>query len=307
MQPMHIVYSSDDNYAQHMGASIYSLLSHNADAAITVYVIDNGISADSKEKLLQIVDQFPLSQLQWIDFSMWSEKLTLNMQWPISLSSYGRLFIGSMLPESVSRCLYLDCDMIICDSINELWNWDMHGCTIAAVQDTVSRETKENVGAQFSEKYFNAGLLLIDLDKWRRSNIEQACLDFIAQHHGSVTHHDQGVLNGIFHRDASILPLKFNVMTIHYMMDRTRILNYFHEESPFYDEDEIAQAKAHPTVLHYTPSFTSRPWVRNCCHPLKKLYWDAVEKTPWVGAQPIKDSSKWYVKLINWRYRNLPF
>lgn len=135
MQPMHIVYSSDDNYAQHMGASIYSLLSHNAGSAIVIYVIDNGISSDSKGKLQQIINQFPLSRLQWIDFSKWSEKLTLNMQWPISLSSYGRLFIGSMLPADVSRCLYLDCDMIICDCIDELWNWDMRGCTIAAVQD----------------------------------------------------------------------------------------------------------------------------------------------------------------------------
>ena len=118
MQPMHIVYSSDDKYAQHMGASIYSLLSHNAESELVIYVIDNGISSDSKEKLQQIINQFPLSQLQWIDFSKWSEKLTLDMQWPISLSSYGRLFIGSMLPDDVSRCLYLDCDMIICDCID---------------------------------------------------------------------------------------------------------------------------------------------------------------------------------------------
>ena len=51
MQTMHIVYSSDDNYAQHLGASIYSLLMHNSDAKIVIYVIDNGISCESKEKL----------------------------------------------------------------------------------------------------------------------------------------------------------------------------------------------------------------------------------------------------------------
>ena len=307
MQTMHIVYSSDDNYAQHLGASIYSLLAHNSDAEIAIYVIDNGISSESKEKLQKTVACFPLSQIRWIDFSKWSEKLTLNMQWPISLSSYGRLFIGSMLPENISRCLYLVCDMIICGSIDELWNWNMQECTVAAVQDTVSRETKESIGASFSEKYFNAGLLLIDLNKWRSNNAEQACLDFIAQHHGSVTHHDQGVLNGLFHQDVSILPLKYNVMTIHYIMDRDRMLKYFHEESPFYSEGEIAQAKAHPTILHYTPSFTSRPWVKTCRHPLKKLYWDSVAKTPWAGAQPVKDASKWYVRLIDWRYRNLSF
>ena len=307
MQPMHIVYSSDDNYAQHMGASMYSLLSHNADSEIVIYVIDNGISSDSKVKLQQIINQFPLSRLQWIDFSKWSKKLTLNMQWPISLSSYGRLFVGSMLPPDVSRCLYLDGDMIICDHIDELWNWDMSKCTIAAVQDTVSRETKESIGTHYGEKYFNAGLLLIDLNRWRSSDAEQACLDFIAQHQGRVAHHDQGVLNGVFHKDVSILPLKYNVMTIHYMMDRARILKYFREESPFYSEKEIAQAKEHPAVLHYTPSFTSRPWARTCHHPLKKLYWAAVEKTPWAGAQPTKDTSKWYVRLIDWRYRNLSF
>ena len=137
MQPMQIVYSSDDNYAQHMGASVYSLLSHNADLEIIIYVIDNGISSDNKEKLRQIIKQFPLSQLRWIDFSGWSKKLTLNMQWSISLSSYGRLFIGSMLPENISRCLYLDCDMIICDRINELWNWNMQEIGRASCRERV--------------------------------------------------------------------------------------------------------------------------------------------------------------------------
>lgn len=306
MQPMHIVYSSDNNYTQHLGASIYSLLSHNADEKIIIHVIDNGISSDSKEKIWEIVRRFPNSEVQWIDFSQWGKKLTLNMEWPISLSSYGRLFIGSMLPADVSRCLYLDCDMIICGRIDELWNCDMGGYTVSAVQDTVNRETKESVGLLASEKYFNAGLLLIDLEKWRNIGAEQACLGFIAQRDGSVTHHDQGVLNGIFHQDILFLPLKYNVMTIHYIMSRDRIMDYFREESQFYSESEIKGAKEHPVILHYTPSFTSRPWIKTCRHPLKKLYWDALEKTPWAGLRPMKDTRKWYVRLIDWRYRSFP-
>ena len=307
MQPMHIVYSSDDKYAQHMGASIYSLLSHNAESEIVIYVIDNGISSDSKEKLQQIINQFPLSQLQWIDFSKWSEKLTLDMQWPISQSAYGRLFVGSMLPDSVQKCIYLDCDMIVCDKIDELWGFDLEGHTLAAVQDTVNAATKNSVGLYSAEQYFNSGFLLIDLQQWRRIGAEKKCIQFIDEHSGSVSHHDQGVLNGVFHKDVSILPLKYNVMTIHYIMNRRKIMKYFHEESRFYTEEEIEWAKAHPTVLHYTPSFTSRPWVRTCRHPLKKLYWAAVEKTPWAGARPEPDRRKWYVRLLEWRYRNLPF
>ncbi len=307
MQSMNIVYSSDNNYAQHLGASIYSLLSHNSDIEIVIYVIDNGISKDNKEYLHQIAAQFPKSQINWIDFSKWSDKLTLNMEWDISRSAYGRLFIGSMLPLNATRCLYLDCDMIICGSLYPLYVMRMHGNSIAAVQDSVNALTKEAVGLDRRERYFNSGFLLIDLNKWRSTDVEPACLDFIAQHQGRITHHDQGVLNGLFHQDVSILPLRYNVMTIHYIMSRARILKYFREESLFYCEEEIAQAKTHPVVLHYTPSFTSRPWMRTCRHPLKKLYWDAVEKTPWAGAQPTKDTSKWYVRLIDWRYRNLPF
>lgn len=307
MDPMHIVYSSDNNYAQHLGASIYSLLAHNSSTEIIIYVIDNGISSYSKGCLRKIVAQFPLSQIQWIDFSKWNEKLTLNMQWKISKSSYGRLFIGSMLPEGIARCLYLDCDMIICDKLSPLWNTDLCGRTISGVQDTVDPRVKKSIGLDSQSQYFNAGLLLIDLEKWRKIHAEQACLDFIAKYNGRVTHHDQGVLNGLFHQDVTILPLKYNVMTIHYILKRANVLKYFHEESLFYDEKEIKLAKEKPVILHYTPSFTSRPWVKNCRHPLKKLYWDAIEKTPWADTEPVQDTDKWYMKLINWRYRNLPF
>ena len=44
-----------------------------------------------------------------------------------SLSQYARLFISSVLPENLEKVLYLDCDIIIRQSLDELWNLDMHG------------------------------------------------------------------------------------------------------------------------------------------------------------------------------------
>lgn len=70
------------------------------------------------------------------------------------------------------------------------------------------------------------------------------------------------------------LPIKDNLMTIHYMLSREKLLNYFHEEAGFYPQEEIEAAKKAPVILHYTPSFTSRPWCRDCRHPLKALYWE---------------------------------
>lgn len=305
---MNVLYSSDNNYAQHMGVSIYSLLRHNAEFEnIRLYVIDNDISPENRDKLREMVSRFSNAEIMFLPFLEWKEKLRLNMSWDISISSYARLFVGEMLPETVDRVLYADCDMIVCEPLRELWNTPLDGKVLAAVQDGISADTKAAVGLRAGMRYFNAGLLLIDLAEWRARKMGKRCMSFIEGHGGNVVHHDQGVLNGVLMGDYVNLPIKDNLMTIHYMLSREKLLNYFHEEAGFYPQEEIEAAKKAPVILHYTPSFTSRPWCRDCRHPLKALYWENLAQTPWRGAAPEKSKDKWYVKLINWRYRNLPF
>ena len=304
---LNVIFSSDDNYAQHMGVAIYSLLQNNQlFKRIMIYIIDNEISEDNKKYVLNIISQFENAKLEWVDFNNWKNKLSLKMgKWSISISSYARLFIGSMLGTDVDRILYLDCDMLILESLYDLWNSDMQGNTIAAVQDTIGDSTKKSVGVIESRKYFNAGMLLIDLDRWRYLEMEKKCLQFIDEKKGNVTHHDQGVLNGIVNGKFKRLPLEYNLMTIHYIWPINKIIKYYGESSQFYSEKEISLAKENPIIIHFTPSFTTRPWVENCKHPQRNIYWQYLEKTPWKGKKAEKSSEKWYVKLINWRYRTL--
>lgn len=305
---MNILFSSDDNYAQHLGVAIYSLLSNNTWATeIFIYVIDNEIGVSNREKLNSVISSFANARIVFVPFKKWRDSLTLNMAWNISISSYGRLFVGSMLPENVDRVLYLDCDMIICNSLETLWGTDLGNHILATVQDDVKDSIKASIGLLPEDKYLNAGMLLIDLNKWREYNIEDKCLDFISEREGRVVHHDQGVLNGVFRNNWYRLPLENNLMTIHYFFHRNQILRYYGEHSVFYSDAEIANAKKKPVILHFTPSFTSRPWVKGCHHPLCALYWDILKKTPWHDAKPQDDKTKWYLKLINWRYRVLSY
>ena len=127
---MNVLYSSDDNYAQHMRVSNYSLLRHNAEFEnIRLYVIDNDISPANKDKLREMVSRFSNAEIMFLPFLEWKEKLRLNMSWDISISSYARLFMGEMLPETVDRVLYADCDMIVCEPLRELWNTPLDGIT----------------------------------------------------------------------------------------------------------------------------------------------------------------------------------
>ena len=199
---MNVLYSSDDNYAQHMGVSIYSLLRHNAEFEnIRLYVIDNDISPENRDKLREMVSRFSNAEIMFLPFLEWKEKLRLNMSWDISISSYARLFVGEMLPETVDRVLYADCDMIVCEPLRELWNTPLDGKVLAAVQDSISADTKAAVGLQAGMRYFNAGLLLIDLAEWRARKMGERCMSFIDGHGGNVVHHDQGVLNGVLMGD----------------------------------------------------------------------------------------------------------
>ena len=305
---LRVIYSSDDNYAQHLGASLYSLLDNNRDfEEIEIYVIENNMTEANKEKLVSVADSFVNANVRFISFQKWQDRLKLDMPWPISVSSYARLFVSDMLSPGIDRIIYLDCDMIITASLKEMWETELSGCIIGAVQDAVSDPVKAAVGLGSTEKYFNAGLLLIDLDKWRSENIQEKITDFLNEKNGKVVHHDQGVLNGVLKGRVKFLPIKYDLMTVHYMIDLRHINKYFRNHAEFYSEDEIETAKNEPAILHFTPSFTCRPWVKGCKHPLKDLYWQALDNTPWKGAKKEKNTAKLKVRLVDFRYRNFPF
>lgn len=299
---MNVLFSSDDNYAQHLGVAIRSLLNNNAQNEINIYIVDNGISVKNKERLNTLASSSTNCQMNYILFAKWKSQLHLSLCWDISLSSYARLFMSSMLPSDVERVIYMDCDMIVCQDLSQLWNTNLQGNVIGAVQDTVS-SPKESVGMTLKEPYFNAGMLLVDIKAWREQGCEKKCLDFIEEHKGNVIHHDQGVLNGVFRNKWTRLPIAYNLMTIHFLFSQHAIKKFYNDESDFYDEKVVQEAVEKPIILHFTPSMTTRPWIRNCKHPKRFLYWSVLDQTPWRGAQVESDTSKWYVKVINWWYR----
>lgn len=304
---MNILFSSDDNYARHLGVAIDSLLLHNIDVPkIRLFIIDNHISQLNIDKLESVVNSFKNSEIIFIPFESYVKKLSLNLAWPISLSSYARLFVGEMLPADVERVLYMDCDIVVKGSLLKLWNWDLGDNCLGAIQDTIPARTKASVGLSPTQPYFNAGVLLIDLKRWRQNKVGERCLAFIDSHAGRVSHHDQGVLNGVLMGQWARLPLKYNVMTVHYMMSQNKIRKFYKDDATFYDSYETEDAIKKPVILHFTPSFTVRPWEKNCSHPFRDDYKGLYLSLPWKDVPFSRSNDPWYVRLLNLRYRFFP-
>lgn len=280
---MHVVYASDDKFAEIMGVSMVSLLENNKDMRdIIVYILDSGISEVNKEKINGISQKYNRSFPLWIKATNISDKLNMNVEVDRgSLSQYARLFVSSVLPEDLDRVLYLDCDIIINRSLSELWTLNLNGKTIAALMDAFSRQYRPNIGLKDKDIMFNSGVMLIDLNKWKSQNIEKKLLKFISDKKGVIQQGDQGALNAVLSYDTYCFDPCYNSETVFYDFNYKEMMIY-RDPPEFYSENEIKNAVENPAIIHFTTSFLSeRPWIKGCKHKYvdKWLYYKAL--SPW--------------------------
>lgn len=212
----HIVYASDDKFAGILGISMVSLYENNKDMEnIIVYIMDGGISVSNKKKINSVSGLYNRPFPIWIKAKDISKELNIEVNIDRgSLSQYSRLFISSLLPENLERVLYLDCDIIINKPINELWNLNLHGKTIAALKDAFSKYYRINISLHTNDIMFNSGVMLIDLERWKNQKIESRLLRFIIFKNGKIQQGDQGALNAVLSHDVYCFEPKYNSVTI---------------------------------------------------------------------------------------------
>lgn len=124
-------------------------------------MIDNCILEDNKRKLQEVAQKYNNAKIIWISFDEYKSELVLNMAWSISISSYARLFVGSMIGSKVDRVLYLDCDIIVNGSLRDLWCSPIDNYVIGAVQDPVCDDIKKAVGMSVNQTVLQELLHLI--------------------------------------------------------------------------------------------------------------------------------------------------
>lgn len=288
----HIVYASDDKFAEILGVSLVSLYENSKDLnEITVYILDSGISDENKNKLLMISSSYSRTDIKFISARNVSKILEMNVNTDRgSLSQYARLFISSDLPSDLERVLYLDCDIIINKSVSELWQLDMQGNTIAALKDAFSRQYRKNIELQNNDVMFNSGVMLVDLNKWRKNKIESKLLEFIKRKNGKIQQGDQGALNAVLSKETFCFEPRFNSVTIFYDFTYKEILIY-RKPVDFYSENDIIKAVDNPSIIHFTTSFLSeRPWYEGCNHHYADKWLKYKKMSPWA------DSPMWQVK-----------
>ena len=296
---LHIAFSSDNNYVAHLGVAIISLLENNRKLnIINIHVLDNNISFENKERLKEIVSN--KASIYFYELSELLGKLDKQYNIPktISISAYARLFLSEILDKKISKIIYADCDALFMDSLEKLWSIDISQNSVAGVLDHVGIQNKLKIGLKKDDYYINSGFLLINLEKWRETRALEKMLYFIESKNGNVTHHDQGVINACFEDDILILPPHYNVMTSFFDFRDVESIKHYYGIANYYSQNDINEAKKNPVFVHFTPSFSKRPWVEGAKHPLKEKYVEYLMKTPFKTTILEKDNRPIKIKLL---------
>ena len=235
---------ADNGYQDKIEATIKLICAHHKN--LKFYIFNDDISSEWFQLMAKRLE--PLSS-QIVNMKISNHSLK-NYHLPLPHLSYAaffRYFIPQFVTEE--KALYLDADIIVRDSIEELFLEDFDGFSIAAVED------------EFEKNTFNAGVMLIDVDAWRREGVTEKLLQLTNEFHES-SYGDQGILNRLFQNNWKKLPQKYNFMVGMDTVARNYGIDSWYTES--------IKVENEAKIIHYTGN---KPWYLVNLNRFREEWW----------------------------------
>ncbi len=278
---MNVLYTTNDIFCAKVGTGICSIFENNSDLAdITVYIIGQEISDSNQERFQRLADCYNRT-IELIDLGNLKHFFPFDFEtlgWnPVILA---RLVLDKLLPESVERILYLDGDTVNLRSLKELWEFPLGDSVLGGcIEATVSQNRREELGMA-DLPYINSGVLLINLDKWRREHWGDTIISYYREHDGRLFAPDQDAINGALLDHIAYLPPKYNFYNIYWFYPY-RFLKKRMNDTFYYSKEVFDESLEHPAIIHYLGE--ERPWRAGNHHRFKADYQKYLNLTPWKG------------------------
>ncbi|WP_260464429.1 glycosyltransferase family 8 protein, partial [Streptococcus pneumoniae] len=243
-----IVFNADNNYIDKLETVIKSICCHND--CLKFYVFNDDISSEwflMMNKRLKTI-QSEIVNVKIVDHVLKKFHLPLKN---LSYATFFRYFIPNFVKES--RALYLDSDIIVTENLDYLFDIDLEGYPLAAIEDSFGDAPSNN---------FNAGVLLVDVDSWRDEDACTKLLELTNQYH-ETAYGDQGILNMLFHNRWKKLDRTFNFMV---GMDSVA---HIEGNQRWYEISEFKKGDL-PSVIHYTGV---KPWEMIANNRFREVWW----------------------------------
>lgn len=266
---MNIVCSIDNKYVQHCCVMLISFFENNREEGHAIYLLTEKLTEDNRKTIEKLVHSYKGKFHYHLVDSQMLASCPIREEDHLTIATYYRLLMADILPREIDKILYLDCDIVINDSIADLWNTSLDGYALAAVEELGCSLPDVYERLEYDKKYgyFNAGVLLINLHYWRMHNLTKTFMLYIAEHYEKMKAHDQDVLNALLHDQCLHVPYKWNVEEAFY---------HYSVMKRWKHNRELRFVLCHPKILHYT--WKPKPWESLCKHPFRINYYSYLRK-----------------------------
>ncbi len=251
-----IFYASDDNYLPYLAVSLDSLkINANLQYRYEIYILHAGVSEAYEARIKKYADEH--FNVTFVDVREKLKEVCARLQLRdyYTGATYYRIFIAGMFPQ-YDKALYLDGDTVVTGDISRLYNQAIGDNLVGAVVDGVvasakvfRRYTKEVLGIE-AKNYFNAGVLVMNLKKFRETDFFGKFRDLLLEYKFTVAQ-DQDYLNVLCKDSVRFLSGDWNAMPIG------------------------GERKKLPALIHY--NLTAKPW-RYASIPYAGIFWSYAEK-----------------------------
>lgn len=248
---IHIVFCVNDAYVPYICVTIKSILENSNGKSVSVHILTDCISDINRKRLS---DEFGSHKNISVRICQVDDaKLKGLGTGNLTIHAWYRILLPDILPQDISRVLYLDADTIVTDSIGDLFEMDMTDKSIAAALDPASFNdmTYCRCGYDKHKQYICSGVILMNLDYWRQNNLTDKIIDYARRNNEKLLFQDQDAINYICQDTKIILPFRYG--TALWFFGRERL----YADKSYYKQ--LYDSFYHPAIIHYIG-----------CHPWQK-------------------------------------
>ncbi|KAF3999960.1 glycosyltransferase family 8 protein [Glaciimonas immobilis] len=263
----HVAFGVDANYFLGMGVAIVSVLENNRSQSFVFHIFTASIMDDHSAQLREIEKKYrTVILVKLIDPTIFDEFADFTSISQYSAAIFMRLLIAGSLKGIADRVLYLDADIVCQGDLTELMSIEL-GDNIAAVVGDVGSIAEMQVAklGLTGGRYFNSGMLYIDVNRWCAENIWHKAVQAILSSDKSFLFPDQDALNKVMDGRVKFIDAKFNWL---------------------YDLFAETASKNNPPPNAVFIHFVGRlkPWHSWCCNSAKDIFLKYQALSPWANA-----------------------
>jgi lipopolysaccharide biosynthesis glycosyltransferase len=261
---MHIAISFDQNFITPTYVFLTSLFDNNRKHKITFHAIATGVSESEKQKISRYIHQHGAS----ITYYSIDEKSLNSFVIPehsyFTVATYYRLFFPGLVPTDVQQLLYIDTDTVVVGDLGSLYQINISPYPAAAALDTAVT-VRPDLGIDHPGGYFNAGVLLIDINTWKQQQISEKAIQFLIDYPEKIQWVDQDALNAVLYHNVYKLDGGYNVTfyDIPQELPRSNYKNFL----------------TNKYIIHYTTGL-HKPWSMMGENKLRYIYHEYLKKSP---------------------------